>query len=201
MGLTRIACGEDGRAHRAEAIDCHEREIIGIEFALRGRAKEAERAVEEACLRRSGTLRPPAPTPAIRSNNGLIFQSRRFRAACKDYRLKQEFVTPYTPEHNGLIERFFRTLKEERVWQHTSASFSDARWEFSLGSTTAPPAPSHCFRDCVSVAHPHFHPHSAYPLVSGGLPWAPSISFGKSAIDSCINKAMLVARKGVAPIP
>ena len=36
---------------------------IGLEFALRGRAKEAERALEEACLKRFGTLRPQGPTP------------------------------------------------------------------------------------------------------------------------------------------
>jgi putative transposase len=129
MDLTHIACGEDGWAHLAAVIDCHDREIVGVEFALRGRAKEAERAVEEACLRRFGALRPPGPTPTIRSDNGLIFQSRRFRAACKDYRLKQEFITPYTPEQNGMIERFFRTQKEECVWQHNFASFSDARRE------------------------------------------------------------------------
>jgi putative transposase len=88
-------------------IDCHDREVNGFEFALRGRAKEAERALEEACLARFGTLRPPGSTPVVRSDNGLIFQSRRFRAACRDYRLRQEFITPYTPEQNGLIERFF----------------------------------------------------------------------------------------------
>lgn len=129
MDVTHVACGQDGWAHLAVVIDCHDREVIGVEFALRGRAKEAERAVEEACIRRFGTLRPPGPTPTIRSDNGLIFQSRRFRAACADYRLKQEFITPYTPEQNGLIERFFRTLKEECVWQHNFASFSDARRE------------------------------------------------------------------------
>jgi transposase InsO family protein len=30
---------------------------------------------------------------------------------CRDYRLQQEFITPYTPEQNGIIERFFRTLR------------------------------------------------------------------------------------------
>ncbi len=50
-------------------------------------------------------------------------------AKSKDYRLKQEFITPSTPEQNGLIERFFRTLKEECVWQHNFASFPDARRE------------------------------------------------------------------------
>ena len=60
----------------------------------------------------------------VRSDNGLIFQSRRFRAACRDYRLRQEFITPYTPEQNGIVERFFRSLKEECVWQHNFGDFA-----------------------------------------------------------------------------
>jgi putative transposase len=127
MDVTHIPCGADGWAHLAAVIDCHDRELIGYEFALRSRAKEAERAVEAACLARFGTLRPPGPTPQVRSDNGLIFQSRRFRAACRDYRLRQEFITPYTPEQNGIIERFFRSLKEECVWQHQFPSFTVAR--------------------------------------------------------------------------
>src|SRR5215831_5268502 len=27
-------------------------------------------------------------------------------------------ITPYTPGQNGIVERFFRSLKEECVWQH-----------------------------------------------------------------------------------
>lgn len=129
--LTHIFCGRDGWAHLAAVMDCHDRECIGYEFALRGRAREAERALEEACLGRFGTLRPEGPTPVVRSDNGLIYQSRRFRAACRDYRLHQEFITPYTPEQNGIIERFFRSLKEECVWQHVFASFEHARREIS----------------------------------------------------------------------
>jgi len=108
-------------------IDCCDRELVGWEFAFRGRAKEAERAIEEACIARFGTLRPPGATPVVRSDNGLIFQSRRFRAACHDYRLTQEFITPYTPEQNGIIERFFRSLKEECVWQHSFRNFAEAK--------------------------------------------------------------------------
>jgi putative transposase len=127
MDLTHVPCGADGWGHLTAVIDCHDREVPGFEFALRGRAKEAERALEEACLARFGTLRPQSPTPVVRSDNRLIFQSRRFRAACRDYRLPQEFITPYTPEQNGLIERFFRSLKEECIWQHNFASFAEAR--------------------------------------------------------------------------
>jgi putative transposase len=127
MDVTHVSCGRDGWGHLAAVIDCHDREIVGWEFALRSRAKEAERALEEACIHRFGTLRPTGQTPVVRSDNGLIFQSRRFRAACRDYRLRQEFITPHTPEQNGMIERFFRSLKEECVWQHLFSDFQEAK--------------------------------------------------------------------------
>ena len=129
--MTHVPCGRDGWAHLAVVIDCHDREVIGYEFALRGRAKEAERAIEEACISRFGTLRPEGQTPVLRSDNGLVFQSRRFRRACRDYRLHQEFITPYTPEQNGLVERFFRSLKEECAWQHNFTSFAEARFQLT----------------------------------------------------------------------
>lgn len=127
MDLTHVYCGVDGWGHLAAVIDCCDREIIGNEFSLRGRAREAERALEDACIHRFGTLRPKGETPVVRSDNGLVFQSRRFRAACREYNLSQEFITPYTPEQNGIIERFFRSLKEECVWQHNFRSFEEAK--------------------------------------------------------------------------
>ncbi|WP_447963672.1 integrase core domain-containing protein [Nitrospira sp. Ecomares 2.1] len=50
-----------------------------------------------------------------RLTNGLIFQIWRFRQACRASGLAQEFITPYTPQKNGLIERFFQSLKEKRA--------------------------------------------------------------------------------------
>jgi transposase InsO family protein len=70
----------------------------------------------------------------LRSDNGLIFQSRRFRAACKDYRLRQEFITPYTPEQNGMIERFFRSLKEECCGNTPSRALSKLAAPSGAGS-------------------------------------------------------------------
>jgi putative transposase len=63
----------------------------------------------------------------LRSDNGLVLLSRRFREACTFYRLTQEYITPSTPEQNGLIERFFRSFKEECVWIQNFASFKEAR--------------------------------------------------------------------------
>ena len=63
----------------------------------------------------------------IRSDNGLIFGSKAFTGVARRYKVSQEYITPYTLEQNGMIERFFRSLKEECVWQHRFESFEDAR--------------------------------------------------------------------------
>jgi len=121
IDITHVPCGKDGWGH---LVDCHDRSCIGVELALRGWAKEA-------CLNRFGTLRSAQSKPVIRSDNGLVFQSLKFREMCRDYGLPQEFVTPYTPEQNGMIERFFRSLKEECVWLTNFHSFEVARREIS----------------------------------------------------------------------
>jgi len=62
----------------------------------------------------------------IRSDNGLVFGSKRFHEAVTKYQLQQEYITPYTPEQNGMIERFFRSFKEQCVWLHNFVSFDEA---------------------------------------------------------------------------
>lgn len=127
IDLSHVYCGDDGWGHLVAVIDCHDREIVGWEFARRGRAQEAERALEMACLARYGTVRPTGATPVLRSDNGLVFLSRRFTQACAFYRVEREYITPYTPEQNGLIERFFRSFKEECVWLQHFSSFAEAQ--------------------------------------------------------------------------
>ena len=56
MDLTHIPVGYEGWAHLAAVIDCHDRTILGHECSLRGRATEAEKALEDVCLLRFGTL-------------------------------------------------------------------------------------------------------------------------------------------------
>lgn len=58
---------------------------VGFEFALRGRAKEADKALEFAS---------PGSGRCYSGDNGLIFTSRRFREGGRLYRLAQEFIAP-----------------------------------------------------------------------------------------------------------
>lgn len=127
MDITHIDCGQDGWAHLAAVIDCADREVIGWRFAFRGRAREAEEALEDACIRRFGGRIPRSHSLTLRSDNGLVFMAKHFRQTVKRYGISQEYITPYTPEQNGMIERFFRSLKDECVYQHHFQSFEEAR--------------------------------------------------------------------------
>ena len=110
----------------ALVIDCHSRELLGWHLSRSGKPKTAESALEQALIARFGTLgRVPAPF-LLRSDNGLAFTSRSFTALVRSYGLRQEFITPHSPEQNGLVERVIRTLKEQCVHRHRFESLQHA---------------------------------------------------------------------------
>ncbi|MBB2778538.1 UNVERIFIED_ORG: putative transposase [Comamonas terrigena] len=107
-------------------IDCHSRELLGWHLSRSGRSKTAESALEQALTAGFGTLgRVPEPF-LLRSDNRLTFTSRIFSALVKSYGLRQEFITPYSPEQNGLVERVIRTLKEQCVHRDRFESLQHA---------------------------------------------------------------------------
>ncbi len=54
----------------------------------------------------------------LRSDNGLVFTSRSYKALVKSYGLQQEFITPHCPQQNGMVERLIRTIKEQCVHRY-----------------------------------------------------------------------------------
>ena len=120
---THFLCGKDGWCHLTAIIDCHTRQIVGWRLSGSGKAKVAVGALEEAVrsqdLQRSHCLK-------LRSDNGLIFGARSFVREVRKHGIEQEFITPYTPEQNGMIERFFRSFKEECIYLHRFESRDDA---------------------------------------------------------------------------
>ncbi|MCB0476292.1 MAG: IS3 family transposase [Flavobacteriaceae bacterium] len=124
IDATSIFCGEDGWCPLTAIIDCHDRSIVGWRLSLSGVSKYAAAALEEALIARKAEL--PSEGLLLRSDNGLIFGSKPFVRVAKEYGIDQEYITPYTPEQNGMIERFFRTLKEECIWQSSFKSRDEA---------------------------------------------------------------------------
>jgi putative transposase len=99
-------------------MDCHSRELLGWLLSRSGKSKTAEAALEQALIARYGTLgRVPEPF-LLRSDNGLVFTSRSYTKLVRSYGLRQEFITPHSPEQNGMVERLIRTLKEQCVHRH-----------------------------------------------------------------------------------
>ena len=124
--LCRVWAGRVGWATLALVMDCHSRELLGWHLSRSGRSKTAESALEQALIVRFGTL-GRVPTPfLLSSDNGLVFTSRSYTALVRGYGLHQEFVTPHTPEQNGMVERLKRTLKEQCAHRHRFETLQNA---------------------------------------------------------------------------
>ena len=102
----------------ALVINCYSRELLGWHLSHSGRSKTAEAALEQALIARDGCLGKVKHPFLLRSDNGLVFTSRSYTALVKSYGLQQEFITPYSPEQNGMVERVIRTLKDQCVHRH-----------------------------------------------------------------------------------
>ena len=105
-----------GWCHLVAIIDTYDRTIVGWRLSDSGSAVVATGALEDAFRARG--IDPDNNDLTIRSDNGLIFGSKAFTGVARRYNVSQEYITPYTPEQNGMIERFFRTVKEEVFWQY-----------------------------------------------------------------------------------
>lgn len=112
----------DGWCHITALIDCCDRSIVGWRVSNSGKADVAVAALEDALIRRR-----PSWGLELRSDNGLVFGAKLFAQAASKAGIRQQFITPYSPEQNGMIERWFRTLKEECLWQKNFKSLHEAR--------------------------------------------------------------------------
>jgi len=116
----------DGLIYVNEVIDCADRSVVGRCISKRCRAQEALWALEDACIKRFGILPRGDAGVMVRSDNGLVFASRKYRTLLASYGLTQEFIHPHTPEQNGVIEAYHKTFKRECVWQHRFKTLEEA---------------------------------------------------------------------------
>ena len=125
--LCRVCAGRIGWSKLALAIDCHTRELLGWQLSRSGKSRTAEIALENALICRFGSLGAAHELFLLRSDNGLVFSSRSHTALIKSCGLRHKFITPYTPQRNGLVERVIRTLKETCIHRHRLETLQNAR--------------------------------------------------------------------------
>src|SRR5438094_10287776 len=69
----------------------------------------------------------PGATPRIISDNGPQFVARDFKDFIRICGMTHVKTSPYYPQSNGKIERWFKTLKGECIRATTPLSLEDAR--------------------------------------------------------------------------
>ena len=78
--LARVWGGKDGWCTLALVMDCHTRELLGWHLSRSGKATTAASALEHALIARFGTLGKVDEPFLLRSDNGLVFTSRKYTA-------------------------------------------------------------------------------------------------------------------------
>ena len=124
--LTKIYCGEDGWCPLIAVVDNGSREVPGYRFSRKGRALEATDALDRAVISRYTSKEVVPQGLTLRSDNGSIFLARAYLASTEYWGIRQEYIPSGKPDWNGVVERFFRTLKQECVWLHNFESFEQA---------------------------------------------------------------------------
>ena len=98
----------------------------GYRFSPRGSALEAAEALDVPIFSRFSSPEEIPPDLEIRVDNGSQFGARRYLAEIERLGVKLSKSYCKNPDGNAVVERFFRILKEECVWQHQFESFEQA---------------------------------------------------------------------------
>ena len=96
--------GKKRRAHLFCFIDDHSRLVPYAEFFFDEALPRMERVLKVGILRRGKPL-------AIYVDNGRVYASNQFGAACASLDIQRIHAAPYSPEGKGKIERLFLTVR------------------------------------------------------------------------------------------
>ena len=96
--------GRKRRAHLFCFIDDHSRLVPHAEFFFDEALPRMERVLKVALLRRG-------VPGAVYVDNGQVYSSLQFNAACATLSIERIQTAPYSPEAKGKQERFFETLR------------------------------------------------------------------------------------------
>ena len=119
--LTHIHCGADGWAYLFNVIDVVSREWVSYVFDTYAVKENAILSVEKAVIKH-----PEAIGVRLRTDHGSQYGSNAFKKSMRILGIKQEFIAVNTPEQNGHMESFHKTLKREYVWTRDFQSFQEA---------------------------------------------------------------------------
>jgi len=101
--------------------DVVSREWVSYVFDKYATRENAILSVEKALIKH-----PEAVDVRLRTDRGPQYESEAFRESMRIIRVKQEFIAVNTPEQNGHVESFHKTLKREYVWTRDFQTYQEA---------------------------------------------------------------------------
>jgi transposase InsO family protein len=119
-GLTYVHCGVDGWAYLFNVEDVVSREWVSYVFDKYAVKENAILSVEKALVKH-----PEANELRLRTDHGSQYGSRAFKESMRILGVRQEFIAVNTPEQNGRLKSFHKTLKREYVWTRDFRSFQE----------------------------------------------------------------------------
>lgn len=121
IDMTYIWCGRDAWCYFHGVIDHHDKALLGYNFSRSCKAIGGVMALAEAASKR------PVDSLEMRSDNGCHYGAKVFRDEIRRLGIRHTRTMVNTPKGNAVIERFFKSLKQECVWQHRFASYEEAK--------------------------------------------------------------------------
>ena len=125
---TQIPTVHDGRVWLFGVAEHWNAELVGWHVTKQGTRHEALQAMSMAVSQQFGHLgRDAARGLALRHDHGSAFMSEDFQRQVKAWGMTPSYAFVAQPETNGVIERLFRTFKEQVVYGHIFQTIEEVR--------------------------------------------------------------------------
>jgi transposase InsO family protein len=123
--MTYVWCGVDRWCYLFNVIDVFHREWMGYSFDTSAVKENAIMSVNNALASHRGEgIEPGGLT--LRCDNGPQYTSHAFKESMDALGLRLEHIMYHTPEQNGFVESFHKTLKREYVWPREFGNYQEA---------------------------------------------------------------------------
>jgi putative transposase len=125
---TQITTVRDGKVWLFGVAEHWNAELVGWHVTKQGTRHEALQAMSMAVSEQFGHLgRDAARGLALRHDHGSAFMSEDFQRQVKAWGMTPSYAFVAQPETNGVIERLFRTFKEQVVYGRIFQTIEEVR--------------------------------------------------------------------------
>lgn len=106
-------------------IDLYSRYVVGWEVSATSTAKDLERVIDFALSEYN--LHEKDTKPILHSDNGPQMKAKSLKRFLKDIGVLNDYSRPHIPQDLAVLERLFRTTKQEEVYRNDYLNHLDAR--------------------------------------------------------------------------